>query len=87
MNFLAPILTGKASLIARIIMITLAILTIFLIHQIDSNYNYHKGYNKSIMDHPQTLITGNNNVIDQRIRKMACFPLHIGNIGFGICHE
>lgn len=36
---------------------------------------------------PQTVITGNNNVIDQRIRKMGCFPLRIGHFGIGLCHD
>jgi len=36
---------------------------------------------------PQTVISGSNNVIDQRTKKMRCFPLAISRWGIGICHD
>ncbi len=85
MNLLTPILTGNASLVARIALVILLISTIALLHQLDATYNYHKGYNKSLVDHPQNVYNGPTTVIQGR--KMSCFPLHIGSIGVGVCHD
>lgn len=35
----------------------------------------------------QNIISGDHAVIDQRIMKMTCFPLHIGRFGLGVCHD
>lgn len=80
-----PIFGGLASNFLRI-----GIITIILglggfawVTQHDS-----KLYKKAIDScPPQTVITGNNNIIDQRLKKMRCFPIAVGKWGFGVCHD
>ncbi len=89
MNLLTPIITGKWSILARIIGGCLIILTVFLIHQIDANFNYNKGYkkayNQALIDHPQNNYYGPTTVIQGK--KMTAFPFHMGHWGAFICHD
>lgn len=36
---------------------------------------------------PQSVFTGNPIVNNFPIKKMGCFPIRIGNWGFGFCHD
>lgn len=87
MGFLTPILTGNASLIARIVMVLLIVVSIFMAHQLDANYNFSKGEKSWAKVHPQNIYNGPTTVDQRPPKKMACFPLHIGSFGVGVCHD
>lgn len=68
-----------------ILLIVILCLGAFTIYKGIVNKAYQRGYNQALIDHPQNNYYGPTTVVQGK--KMTCFPLHIGNFGFGFCHE
>lgn len=86
MGFLAPlltpILTGVMSKTVRIaIIVGFLAIGIFMFH----SYSYNQGFRRCLKDFPQNVYNGPTTV--NQGKKMACFPLHIGHFGLGVCHD
>lgn len=85
MNFLTPILTGNASLIARILGVILLLVLLAVVYFSIAHANYNKGFNSALKEYPQNVYNGPTTVVQGK--KMGCFPFHLGSIGIGICHQ
>lgn len=85
MGFLTPILTGNASLIARILGIVLILVLLFVGYLGIYHHGYNAGFNKALKDYPQNVYNGPTTVVQGK--KMSCFPIHLGNFGFGVCND
>lgn len=82
----SPALKGAWSVLARIGMVILLVVLIWSLHQLDANNNQIIGASKWAKDHPQITVASGGKLV-MNIKKMTCFPLHLGSFGFGVCHE